>query len=136
MEGRKIIIIEDDPDHAELILDELKIGGVSKEVVLMKDGQEVIDYFQETVTKWTGNVQFIISLIILDLNLPKVCGMDIIEFIKNNPMYRSIPIVILSICADQATINRALEKGANDYITKPFYYDQFIENISVLKQYC
>ena len=136
MEEKKIIIIEDDPDHAELILDELEVEGVNKEVVLMRDGQEVIDYFQETVIKWNGDAQSIINLIILDLNLPKVCGMDILEFIKDNPMYRSIPTVIVSTSSDQITINEAFEKGADDYITKPISYEEFVEKIRVLKKYC
>ena len=136
MGRKKVIIIEDDPDHAELILDELEVEGFNKEVVLMKDGQEVIDYLQETVIKWNGNVQSIISLIILDLNLPKVCGMGILEFIKNNPMYSSIPAVILSTSSDDDTIRKAYEKGAAGYITKPASYDEFAEKIRVLRKYC
>ena len=118
MKEGKVLIIEDDPDHAELILDVLELEDNNWEVVLMKDGQDVIDYFQKTEIKGDGKEQSIISLIILDLNLPEMCGMDILEFIKDSPMYGSIPTVILS------------------YITKPVSYDEFVEKIRVLKQYC
>ena len=133
---KKVIIIEDDPDHAEIILDELEAEGINGEVVLMKDGQEVIDYFQKTALKGMEKVQSIISLIILDLNLPKICAMDILDFINNNPFYHSIPTVILSTSSDHETIRRAYEKGANGFITKPISYDEFVDKIRVLIKYC
>jgi DNA-binding response OmpR family regulator len=132
----KILIIEDDPDYAELILDELEIEDIKREIVLMKDGQEVIDYFQESVIKWDEEVQSIIKLIILDLNLPKVCGMDILKFLKNNSRYSSIPVIIFSANSDRETIKKAYENGANGYITKPLSYDDFVEKLKVLKEYC
>jgi two-component system response regulator len=102
----------------------------------MKDGQEVIDYFQESVIKWDEEVQSIIKLIILDLNLPKVCGMDILKFLKNNSRYSSIPVIIFSANSDRETIKKAYENGANGYITKPLSYDDFVEKLKVLKEYC
>jgi CheY-like chemotaxis protein len=131
----KILIIEDDPDHAELILDELEVEGVNKELVLMRDGQEVIDYFQESVVKWDGEVQSIIKLIILDLNLPKVCGMDVLKFLKNDSRYSSIPVIILSTNSDRETIKKAYENGVIGYITKPSLYDDFVEKLRILKEY-
>ncbi len=132
----KILIIEDDPDHAELILDELEIEDIKREIVLMRDGQEAIDYFQESVIKWDGEVQSIIKLIILDLDLTKVCGMDVLKFLKNDSRHSSIPVIILSGNSDQETIEKAYENGANGYITKPGLYGDFVEKIKVLKKYC
>ena len=136
MNRRKILIIEDDPDHTELILDELNLEDDDREVVILKDGQEAIDYFQKTRIKGNGKEQSIVNLIILDLNLPKICGMDILKIIKSNPRYRSIPTVILSTSSDQEIINQAFEEGANDYITKPISYDEYVEKIRILKKYC
>jgi CheY-like chemotaxis protein len=131
----KILIIEDDPDYAELILDELDTEDIKMEIVLMRDGQEAIDYFQESVVKWDGEAQSIIKLIILDLGLPKVCGMDVLKFLKNDSRYSSIPVIILSANSDRETIKKAYENGANNYITKPGLYDDFIEKMRVLKEY-
>jgi len=133
---RKILIIEDDPDHTELILDELNLEDDDREVIILKDGQEALDYFQKTRIKGNGKEQSIVNLIILDLNLPKICGMDILKIIKSNPRYRSIPTVILSTSSDQEIINQAFEEGANDYITKPISYDEYVEKIRILKKYC
>ena len=136
MNRRKILIIEDDSDHTELILDELNLEDDDREDVILKDGQEAIDYFQKTRIKGNGKEQSIVNLIILDLNLPKICGMDILKIIKSNPRYRSIPTVILSTSSDQEIINQAFEEGANDYITKPISYDEYVEKIRILKKYC
>ncbi len=136
MKKGKILIIEDDPNYAELILDELETEDIKKEIILMKDGQEVIDYFQKSVIKWDGEVQSIIKLIILDLDLPKVCGMDVLKFLKNNSRYSSIPVIIFSANSDLETIKKAYENGANGYITKPLSYDDFVEKLKVLKEFC
>ncbi len=87
----RILLIEDDQDHAELITDVLKeddVKDVKTEVILKKDGQEAINYFQhETMPQ--------VSLVILDLNLPKVDGMEVLKFAKSNSRYCSIPIIVL-----------------------------------------
>ncbi|MGR3303334.1 MAG: response regulator [Candidatus Scalindua sp.] len=134
-EGKKILIIEDEQGNAELILDELERENIKSEIVLMKDGQEVIDYFQETVIKWEGEVQSIIKLIILDLNLPKIYGMDVLKFLKNNSRYSSIPVIISSTYSDRETIKKAYGNGVNGYITKSSSYDDLVEKTRVLKEY-
>ncbi len=136
MEEKRILIVEDDPDHAELIIEGLNVEDIKKKVILMKDGQEVIDYFQESVVKWEGKIQSIISLIILDLNIPKVHGMEVLKFLKNNSMYSSIPVIIFSTSSDHKTIEKAYENGVNGYITKPIYYEDFVEKLKILKEYC
>lgn len=145
MRKRKILLIEDDPDHADLILDIFKTVDVESEVVLMKDGMEAIDYFQEVDTSNQivqsnvegGNVRHSqIDLVILDLNLPKVDGMSILKFLKKNPRYCSIPVVILSTSSDQETILEAYKNGANGYITKPLSYDEFVDKIKMLTELC
>ncbi len=132
MKEKKILLIEDNPDHADLITDVLKednIKDIKTEIILKKDGQEAIDYFQY-------EMQLQVSLVILDLNLPKIHGIDVLKFIKKNPKYHSIPVFILSASSDQKTIDKAYKNGANGYITKPTSYKDFVEKIKILKQYC
>ncbi len=157
-----ILLVEDDPDHADLILDVFDTEDVESEVVLMKDGQEVIDYLQETDSSASqttslnglagqtplGRAQdakpsisdgnrkhFRIDLIILDLNLPKINGMDVLKSLKGNSKYSSIPVVILSTSSDQNTISKAYKNGANGYVTKPMSYDEFVDKIKMLRKY-
>ncbi len=135
MEKKKILIAEDDPDHAELIIDELSTGDIRKEIILMKDGQEVIDYFQVTGTDSSVRMELQIDLIILDINLPKIQGMDVLKFLKNHPKYRSIPIIIFSTSPDSKTISEVYKNGANSFITKHTSFKEFKENIKELKKY-
>ncbi len=128
----RILLIEDDQDHADLITDVLKeddVKDVKTEVILKKDGQEAINYFQhETMPQ--------VSLVILDLNLPKVDGMEVLKFAKSNSRYCSIPIIVLSTSSDQKTIDEAYKNGANGYFVKPASYDGFVEKIKILKKCC
>ncbi len=131
IEVKKILLIEGDPDHAELIIDVLKednVKNIKRDVILKEDGQEAIDYFKyETQSQ--------VSLVVLDINLPKIEGMDILKFIKGNPEYRSIPVIIFSASSDQKTIDEAYENGANGYIIKPSLNVDFVEKIRNLKKY-
>ena len=127
---KKIILVEDDLDHAELISDVLKEDNtkeIKTEVVLKKDGQEAIDYFQD-------GMQSQVSLVILDLNLPKVDGMEVLKFIKKNSRCRSVPVVILSTSSDQKTIDNAYKNGANGYFVKPASYEDLVEKVKILKK--
>lgn len=132
MEEKKILLVEDDPDHAELIVDILEAEDIKKEIILMRNGQEAIDYLQEKDADGNSKINPQLDLILLDLNSPKVHGMDVLKFIKKNSKYRSTPVVVLSTSFDQETIDEAYENGANGYITKPFVYEKLVEKIKTL----
>jgi DNA-binding response OmpR family regulator len=130
MKEKRFLLVEDDPDHAELITDVLsedKVEGIKTVVILKKDGQEAIDFFQNGMPSK-------ISLVILDLNLPKVDGMDVLKFIKKNSRYSSIPVIILSTSSNQKTIQDAYDNGANGYFTKPATYEELVEKVQILKK--
>ena len=144
MEEKKIILVEDDPDHADLILDIFDTEDVESEVVLMKDGMEALDYIQEidpsnqivqsNVEGGNGRHSQI-DLVILDLNLPGISGMDVLKSLKGNSKYSSIPIVIFSTSSDQRTIDEAYKNGVNGYFVKPASYEEFVEKVKILKEY-
>lgn len=128
-----ILLIEDDTDHAELIMEELETLNIESKIVLLKDGREAIDYIQKTNTNDEKDIQ--IELVILDLNLPKVHGMDVLRFIRKHPVYRSVPVVILSTSSDNKTISEAYENGANDFVTKSAFYEEFTDKKEFIKKY-
>ena len=134
--GKKIILVEDDPDHADLITEILVEGDIETEIVLVQDGIEALDYFQELVIKWNGQIEYKIKLIILDLNLPKISGMDILKFLKKDSKYSKIPVIILSTSSDQRTIDEAYKNGVNGYFVKPASNEEFVEKIKILKKFC
>ena len=100
---------------------------IKTEVTLKKDGQEAIDYFQY-------EMQPQVSLVILDLNLPKIDGMEVLKFIKKNSKYCSIPVVVLSTSSNQETIDEAFKNGVNGYFTKPASYEDLVEKVKILKK--
>ncbi len=133
MKETKILLIEDDPDHADLITDVLKTENINKEVILMKDGREAINYLQKIPIDGDDKIQSQIYLIILDLNLPKVHGLDVLKFLKQNSNYCSIPVVILSTSSDHKTLGEAYKNGANVYITKPLTQEDFVDKITMIR---
>ena len=82
MEEKKIILIEDDPDHADLIAEALGMAGMEDNIVIVHDGMQAIDLFQDLGDKWNGEIQHKIRLVLLDLNLPKISGMEILNITK------------------------------------------------------
>lgn len=136
MKEKKILLVEDDPDHADLILDIFNTEAVKGDVVLMRDGHEVIDYLRKIDTGSISRKKPQIDLIILDLNLPRFNGMDVLKSLKGDSRYRSIPVVILSASSEQNTISEAYKNGANGYIAKPTSYDdEFVDKIRLLMRY-
>ncbi len=136
LKERIIILIEDDPDHADLIIDVFAEKGIERNIVLVRDGQEAIDYLQEMELKWNEVAYDKIILFLLDLNLPKICGMNVIKYLKANSRYSQIPVVALSTSSDKETIDEAFENGVDRFVTKSVSYDEFVEKLETLQEYC
>ncbi len=129
MKEQKVLLIENDPDHIIIITDVLEednVKGTKTKVILKKDGEEAIDYFQHEMKSQ-------VSLVILDLNLPRMSGIDVLKFIRKNPKYCSIPVIIISTSSDNKTIDEAYENGANGYFVKPIFYKGLVEEVKILK---
>ena len=135
MKKIKILLVEDDIDHVELITEVLEKNGIKKEIILLKDGQEAIDYFQERHTNTVDGAQDEVGLIILDLKLPKIDGMGVLKFLKKNQRYCSIPVVIFSTTSEINVVAEGYRYGVNSFITKPISYEEFVEKIKTLKEY-
>ncbi len=136
MEEIKILITEDDPDHAELITEVLEEASTIKKVIIrMKDGQEAIDFFRKIENVEDEEIYSHVNLIILDLKLPKVDGMEVLKYLKKNPKYCSVPIVIFSTTSELRTIIEAYKNGVNTFMTKPISYEDFVEKIKSLEKY-
>ena len=125
----KIIIAEDDDGHAVLIQKNLERAGVANPIFRVKDGQEAIE-----VVESEANLAFADGtphglLILLDLNMPKLSGFEVLAHIRNNPKTSSIPVIILSTTDNPREIQRCYDLGCNVYVTKPVNYDSFLEAI-------
>ncbi|CAD7041288.1 response regulator [Pseudorhizobium endolithicum] len=126
-----IVMVEDDEGHARLIEKNVRRAGVNNEIVPFTDGNSALDYILGTDRTGT-NMQDRHLLILLDLNLPDMSGIDILEKVKSNAHAKRLPVVILTTTDDEREIQRCYDLGANVYITKPVDYDSFAHAIRQL----
>jgi CheY-like chemotaxis protein len=126
-----IIMIEDDEGHARLIERNVRRAGVNNEIIPFSNGTEALAYLLGE--DGTGAIRARCQLLVLlDLNLPDMTGVDILEKIKGNPHLKRSPVVVLTTTDDSREIQRCYDLGANVYITKPVDYDSFANAIRQL----
>ena len=126
-----IVMIEDDEGHARLIERNIRRAGVSNEIVQFRTGQAALDYLLgEGDGGGTGQRRNL--LILLDLNLPDMTGIDVLQTIKGNELTKRAPVVVLTTTDDEREIQRCYDLGANVYITKPVSYEAFANAIQQL----
>lgn len=126
-----IIMVEDDEGHARLIEKNIRRAGVANEIVPFTNGTDALAYlFGEDGTGAVNKGRQL--LVLLDLNLPDMTGIDILERVKANEHTRRSPVVVLTTTDDQREIQRCYDLGANVYITKPVDYEGFAHAIKQL----
>lgn len=125
-----IVMIEDDEGHARLIEKNVRRAGVNNQIVPFVNGNSALDFILGVDRSGKDANHYL--LILLDLNLPDMSGIDILEKVKSNPNTRRLPVVILTTTDDEREIQRCYDLGANVYITKPVDYDSFAHAIRQL----
>ncbi len=126
-----IVMIEDDEGHARLIEKNIRRAGVANEIAAFTNGTDALAYlFGDDGTGSVNKGRQL--LVLLDLNLPDMTGIDILEKVKANEHTRRSPVVVLTTTDDQREIQRCYDLGANVYITKPVDYDGFAHAIKQL----
>ena len=126
-----IVMIEDDEGHARLIEKNIRRAGVTNEIISFRDGTSALAHFMGP--DGSGNVSAgRSSLVLLDLNLPDMTGIDILGILKGNEHTRRAPVIVLTTTDDQREIQRCYDLGANVYITKPLNYESFANAIKQL----
>ena len=126
-----IIMIEDDEGHARLIEKNIRRAGVSNEIVPFVNGTDALRYLLGASGSGEASAGRQL-LVLLDLNLPDMTGVDILEKVKNNVHTKRSPVVVLTTTDDEREIQRCYDLGANVYITKPVDYDGFANAIRQL----
>ena len=135
MSDKVILLVEDNPDDVTLTLRALKKNNLLNEVVVAKDGVEALDFlFSEGEYKNNPSTH-LPELILLDLKLPKVDGLEVLKRIRADEKTRLLPVVILTSSNEQSDIISGYELGVNSYIRKPVDFEQFIEAVRQLGLY-
>jgi CheY-like chemotaxis protein len=119
-----IMIAEDDDGHAELIKDNLREAGISNDIIRFSDGQEALDYLLHPDKAAMTNQA---SLLLLDIRMPRVDGVEVLRRLKANAATRNLPIIMLTTTDDPREIKACYDLGCNCYITKPVEYQKFAD---------
>ena len=125
-----ILLVEDNPQDVEITMRALKKKHVKNKVLVARDGQEALDILFPS----NGNSSNI-GLILLDLNLPKVSGREVLERIKQDPTTKSIPVVVLTTSTRDEDVARTYDLGVNTFITKPVRFETFMDVVATIRDY-
>jgi CheY-like chemotaxis protein len=127
----RILLVEDDPNDVELTLTALADYNLANEVVIARDGQQALDYLNcqgEFTTRSTGNP----AVMLLDLKLPKVDGLEVLQQIKSDGRLKMIPVVVLTSSNEEKDMMRSYSLGVNAYVVKPVDFHEFINAVKEL----
>lgn len=119
-----VLLVEDDPGDVLMTREALADSKLLNELAVANDGEEAIEYLRAAADTGTPKKP---DLILLDLNLPRIDGRDVLKFVKNDDRLRRIPVVILTTSSAEEDIARSYDLHANAYITKPVDFEQFME---------
>lgn len=129
-----ILLVEDDPADAELTLRALKGRKLTNRIEVVRDGQEALDYlFREG--PYADRPRCQPKLILLDLKLPKLDGLEVLSRLKSTPETRTIPVVVLTSSREERDVVESYELGVNSFIQKPVDFDQFVEAVAEVGLY-
>lgn len=120
----QILLIEDDADDVELLQEALAENGVEYDMTVLKEGNEALSYLRED--------KQLPDIVIMDFNLPKVHGREVIREIRANPKFANIPVLILSTSSSSTDINYAFEAGATSYLVKPATIEAINQTVSTI----
>lgn len=135
MESKLILLVEDNPDDVELTRRAFKKGNVANDMMVVTDGAEAVDWLFGT-GKYEGRDTGIQpAVILLDLRLPKLDGIEVLKRIRSDERTRLLPVVILTSSKEEIDLLNGYKEGANSYIRKPVDFDQFIQAAQQLKLY-
>lgn len=130
-----ILLVEDRAEDAELTMMALEQHHISNKIIWVKDGQEALDYLF-CKGQYADRVETAIpKLVLLDLNMPKVGGIEVLKQIRSNPITKKITVVILTTSKEEYDISTAYEIGVNSYIVKPVQFSDFTETVKNLGMY-
>ena len=131
----EIILVEDNQDDAALTIRALRAKNLFNNIIHLKNGQEALDYVFNGAEFNGKKFELNAKVVLLDLKMPKVNGIEVLEQLKTNPKTKSIPVVVLTSSAEDPDIKKCYELGANSYIVKPVGFDNFSKTVVDLGLY-
>ena len=128
---KPILLVEDDPRDLELTLVALERSQLANEVIIVRDGEAALEYLNRA-GEHEGRPEGNPAVILLDLKLPKVNGLEVLQTVRTTEALRSIPVVMLTSSHEETDVLRSYQLGVNAYVVKPVEFKQFVEAIADL----
>ena len=128
---KPILLVEDDPRDLELTLVALERSQLANEVIVVRDGEAALNYLLRT-GEHEGRAEGNPAVILLDLKLPKVNGLEVLQTVRSTDPLRSVPVVMLTSSHEETDVLRSYQLGVNAYVVKPVEFKQFVEAIADL----
>ncbi|MBD1930913.1 MULTISPECIES: response regulator [Cyanophyceae] len=132
---KEILLVEDNPNDLELALLALRRNKISNHIHIARDGEEALNFLFRKGPFADRNLNNNPKLILLDLKLPKIDGLEVLQAIKSDPQTRKIPVVILTSSCEECDMVDSYQLGVNSYIVKPVDFEQFTEAVRQLGLY-
>jgi CheY-like chemotaxis protein len=128
---KRILLAEDNANDVELTLSALRQNNVLNEIVVMRDGAETLDYLYRR-NAHAGRTPGNPALLLLDLKMPKVDGMEVLREVKSDPQLRTIPVVALTSSREDHDLLESYNLGINAYVVKPVAFNEFVDAVKML----
>lgn len=125
--SRIILLVEDRQADVDLTLRAFRKSGIANQVVVVRDGEEALDYLFASGTHAGRDTDLMPEVLLLDLNLPKIDGLEVLRRIRGDPRTRRLPVVILTSSIEQQDLIASYDLGANSYVRKPVDFEQFVK---------
>ncbi len=135
MNKKTVLLVEDNPDDEALTLRAFDRNNLMNEIVVVRDGAEALDYLFGTGDYAERDTSVMPAIVLLDLKLPKIDGLEVLKRLRSDERTRLLPIVILTSSKEDSDLVESYNRGANSYIRKPVDFNQFVEAVRQLELY-
>jgi two-component system, response regulator len=133
---KTILLVEDNRDDEELTLRALRKSNIMNQVIVARDGEEALDYlFGSHAIGKSTEMEFLPAVVLLDLKLPKVSGIEVLREIRSNPRTHRLPVVVLTSSKEDRDLAEVYDLGANSYLYKPVDFEKFLEAVGHVGMY-
>lgn len=130
-----ILLVEDNPDDEELTIRSLRKANIANEIAVVRDGSEALDYLFCTGAYAGREASKLPAVVLLDLKLPKITGIEVLQYLRANPRTCLIPVVVLTSSTEDEDMLDSYESGANSYVRKPVDFNSFADAVTQLGIY-